>query len=90
MDKRFKLTIPTRLHHAQACTSSPAPVVDLTSDSGESQPELGYLLEASDDELGLPPSGNSLGYSHHHKHDDEIENPIEDSAKTPRKAIPKK
>ncbi|XP_059454238.1 uncharacterized protein LOC132184573 [Corylus avellana] len=45
---------------AQACTSSPVPVVDLTLDSGESQPELGYLLEASDDELGLPPSGNSL------------------------------
>lgn len=34
-------------------------VVDLTSDSGESQPELGYLLEASDDELGLPPSSTS-------------------------------
>ncbi|KAL2509653.1 hypothetical protein Fot_33300 [Forsythia ovata] len=34
-------------------------VVDLTSDSGESQPELGYLLEASDDELGLPPSSGS-------------------------------
>ncbi|XVF86012.1 hypothetical protein PTKIN_Ptkin17bG0166700 [Pterospermum kingtungense] len=31
------------------------PLVDLTSDSGESQPDLGYLLEASDDELGLPP-----------------------------------
>jgi len=31
-------------------------VVDLTSDSGQSQPDLGYLLEASDDELGLPPS----------------------------------
>lgn len=27
--------------------------------SGESQPELGFLLEASDDELGLPPSINS-------------------------------
>ncbi|KAG2664111.1 hypothetical protein I3760_16G064100 [Carya illinoinensis] len=40
---------------------STAPVVDLTSDSGESQPELGYLLEASDDELGLPPSGSSSG-----------------------------
>lgn len=37
-------------------SSSPAPVVDLTADPGESQPELGYLLEASDDELGLPPS----------------------------------
>ncbi|KAL8035196.1 hypothetical protein ABFS82_12G078600 [Erythranthe guttata] len=30
-------------------------VVDLTSDSGESRPDLGYLLEASDDELGIPP-----------------------------------
>ncbi|TXG74517.1 hypothetical protein ES288_1Z037800v1 [Gossypium darwinii] len=25
-------------------------------DSGESRPELGFLFEASDDELGLPPS----------------------------------
>lgn len=31
-------------------------VLDLPSDSGESQPELGYLLGASDDELGLPPT----------------------------------
>jgi len=39
---------------------SPALVVqDLTSDSGESQPELGYLLGASDDELGLPPTISS-------------------------------
>nr|GMD16785.1 Carbohydrate-responsive element-binding protein [Ipomoea batatas] len=42
-------------------TASPPPasaaaVVDLTSESGESQPDLGYLLEASDDELGLPPA----------------------------------
>ncbi|KAM7487621.1 hypothetical protein LguiB_025105 [Lonicera macranthoides] len=34
----------------------PVPVVDLTSESDESRPDLGYLLEASDDELGLPPS----------------------------------
>ncbi|KAA8541213.1 hypothetical protein F0562_025180 [Nyssa sinensis] len=32
------------------------PVLYQSSDSGESQPELGYLLEASDDELGLPPT----------------------------------
>lgn len=39
------------------CSSPPVEVVDLTSsDSGESKPDLGYLLEASDDELGLPPS----------------------------------
>ena len=37
----------------------PVPVVDLTSESGESRPELGYLLEASDDELGLPPSATT-------------------------------
>ncbi|KAI3453020.1 hypothetical protein Pfo_009683, partial [Paulownia fortunei] len=36
-------------------------VVDLTSDSGESRPDLGYLLEASDDELGLPPTASSPG-----------------------------
>lgn len=28
-------------------------------DSGEMQSDLGYLLEASDDELGLPPTGSS-------------------------------
>ncbi|MCD7456217.1 hypothetical protein HAX54_030930 [Datura stramonium] len=37
-------------------TASPQPAsAGVSSDSGESQPELGYLLEASDDELGLPP-----------------------------------
>ncbi|KAH7549321.1 hypothetical protein JRO89_XS13G0014200 [Xanthoceras sorbifolium] len=35
------------------------PVV--SSDAGESRAELGYLLEASDDELGLPPSFSSGG-----------------------------
>ncbi|KAI5660184.1 hypothetical protein M9H77_28977 [Catharanthus roseus] len=45
----------------QASPSAAQPVVvELTSDSGESQPDLGYLLEASDDELGLPPTVNSL------------------------------
>ncbi|KAK3222562.1 hypothetical protein Dsin_009587 [Dipteronia sinensis] len=48
--KSFQQEISTR-------SSSPVEVVDLTSsDSGESQPDLGYLLEASDDELGLPPT----------------------------------
>ncbi|XP_011000537.1 PREDICTED: uncharacterized protein LOC105108082 [Populus euphratica] len=32
------------------------PVLDMSSDSGGSQTDLGYLLEASDDELGLPPT----------------------------------
>ncbi|KAH6802110.1 hypothetical protein C2S51_033556 [Perilla frutescens var. frutescens] len=36
-------------------------LVDLTSDSGDSRPDLGYLLEASDDELGLPPAESSSG-----------------------------
>ncbi|OIT02839.1 hypothetical protein A4A49_01887 [Nicotiana attenuata] len=36
---------------------------DLTSsDSGESQSDLGYLLEASDDELGLPPAVSPDNY----------------------------
>lgn len=34
-------------------------VADLASDSGDSRPDLGYLLEASDDELGLPPTASS-------------------------------
>ncbi|XP_073147476.1 uncharacterized protein [Henckelia pumila] len=38
--------------------SSPA-AVDVVSDSGQKQPVLGYLLEASDDELGLPPTTSS-------------------------------
>lgn len=32
------------------------PAGELNSDSGDSRPDLGYLLEASDDELGLPPT----------------------------------
>ncbi|KAL2234985.1 uncharacterized protein LOC105161068 [Sesamum indicum] len=35
--------------------------VDVGADRGESRPELGYLLEASDDELGLPPPTSSPG-----------------------------
>ncbi|KAI3811919.1 hypothetical protein L1987_16615 [Smallanthus sonchifolius] len=35
---------------------SPPDTLDLTSDSGESRPDLEFLLEASDDELGLPPT----------------------------------
>ncbi|XP_075522268.1 uncharacterized protein LOC142555331 [Primulina tabacum] len=34
-------------------------VVDLVSGSDESRPEFGYLWEASDDDLGLPPTTNS-------------------------------
>ncbi|XP_019069696.1 uncharacterized protein [Solanum lycopersicum] len=55
---------------------SPQTFIDLTfSDSGRTQSDLGYLLEASDDELGLPPSfspernvdsesrlGNTIGF----------------------------
>lgn len=43
------------LHHSPNNNSQT--VLDLTpSESGDSQPDLGYLLEASDDELGLPPT----------------------------------
>ncbi|KAM0058551.1 hypothetical protein Hdeb2414_s0005g00171431 [Helianthus debilis subsp. tardiflorus] len=39
---------------------SPQPeTLDRTSDSGESRPDLEFLLEASDDELGLPPPTES-------------------------------
>ncbi|KAL2489215.1 Uncharacterized protein Fot_42507 [Forsythia ovata] len=42
---------------------SPSPTVDVvdlkSASEEESQPDLGYLLEASDDELGLPPSASS-------------------------------
>ncbi|CAI9096224.1 OLC1v1032312C1 [Oldenlandia corymbosa var. corymbosa] len=43
---------------APAPATNPAPVVvDLTSESDDSQPDnLGFLLGASDDELGIPPS----------------------------------
>ncbi|PON41995.1 hypothetical protein PanWU01x14_285270 [Parasponia andersonii] len=50
-------SLPTPLQAELA--PAPVMVVDLTSDSGESQPDLDYLLEASDDELGLPPSNSS-------------------------------
>ncbi|KAI3467103.1 hypothetical protein Pfo_023766 [Paulownia fortunei] len=36
-------------------------VVDVASDSGDSRLDLGYLLEASDDELGIPPPTSSPG-----------------------------
>ncbi len=39
----------------------PPAVQGLASVSGESQPGLGYLLEASDDELGLPPADGPSG-----------------------------
>ncbi|KAF8407822.1 hypothetical protein HHK36_006958 [Tetracentron sinense] len=41
--------------------AAPLPEVNLTSDSDESQPDIVYLLEASDDELGLPPTFSSSG-----------------------------
>ncbi|KAJ1436230.1 hypothetical protein SESBI_04259 [Sesbania bispinosa] len=41
-----------------SASSSPSSL-RVTSDSGESQAQIGYLLEASDDELGLPPAGKS-------------------------------
>lgn len=40
---------------------NPAPSAMMTSLTGDSRPDLGYLLEASDDELGLPPTFSSVG-----------------------------
>jgi hypothetical protein len=40
-----------------SASSSSTTSLRVTSDSGESQAQIGYLLEASDDELGLPPPG---------------------------------
>jgi hypothetical protein len=40
-----------------SASSSYTTSLRVTSDSGESQAQIGYLLEASDDELGLPPPG---------------------------------
>lgn len=48
------------LAEESAAAKASAAVVDLTSESGDSQPELGYLLEASDDELGIPPSTSDV------------------------------
>lgn len=35
-------------------------IIDLATHPGDSQQDLGYLLEASDDELGIPPPVNEL------------------------------
>lgn len=43
------------LYSPNSVNSLPPPMV---SNSGESQPDLGFLLEASDDELGLPPTSS--------------------------------
>lgn len=40
---------------------APAPDPNTAPESNEIQPNLGYLLEASDDELGLPPTVKSGG-----------------------------
>ncbi|XP_077221066.1 uncharacterized protein LOC143854841 [Tasmannia lanceolata] len=42
----------------------------ISSDSGESLPDLGYLLEASDDELGLPPTFSVAGENDKENEDD--------------------
>ncbi|KAF8390138.1 hypothetical protein HHK36_024660 [Tetracentron sinense] len=45
----------------EICSSNiPAlPAVDMPSDPGEYQPDIEFLLEASDDDLGLPPTFSS-------------------------------
>lgn len=58
-EKEISSSGSTLAEESAAATASAA-VVDLTSESGDSQPELGYLLEASDDELGIPPSTSDV------------------------------
>nr|XP_011464116.1 PREDICTED: uncharacterized protein LOC105351473 [Fragaria vesca subsp. vesca] len=66
----FMKSFEEEISATNSCSTSPRPapessaapvVVDLTSDSGESNPDLTHLLEASDDELGLPPSEGFSG-----------------------------
>ncbi|PIN00075.1 hypothetical protein CDL12_27424 [Handroanthus impetiginosus] len=59
--KSFEEEITASPSAAAGEAAQAADLVDLTSDSGESRPDLGYLLEASDDELGLPPTASSSG-----------------------------
>ncbi|KAL3343600.1 hypothetical protein AABB24_027233 [Solanum stoloniferum] len=55
LDSVMKSFEEEMLHHSPL--NDTQTVLDLTpSESGDSQPDLGYLLEASDDELGLPPT----------------------------------
>lgn len=51
-------SIMKSLQEEISASSSPAPL-HVTANSGDTQPQIGYLLEASDDDLGLPPPGNS-------------------------------
>ncbi|KAL2233418.1 uncharacterized protein LOC105156392 [Sesamum indicum] len=46
---------------SSAADGNAAQAVETVLVSGESRPDLGYLLEASDDELGLPPTASSPG-----------------------------
>ncbi|KAG6396642.1 hypothetical protein SASPL_142797 [Salvia splendens] len=57
--KSFEEEIIASPSTAAAGDGEAVELVDLTSDSGDSRPDLGYLLEASDDELGLPPTASS-------------------------------
>lgn len=58
--KSFEEELSSAGSTVQEESAAAAAVVDLTYESGESRPELGYLLEASDDELGIPPSTSDV------------------------------
>ncbi|KAI5677665.1 hypothetical protein M9H77_08615 [Catharanthus roseus] len=55
----FMKSFEEEIASVRSTEAEPASVVDLTSVSDDSQPELGYLLGASDDDLGIPPSGTN-------------------------------
>lgn len=57
----FMKSFEEEITASPSARGSAVQLVDLTSDSGDSRPDLGYLLEASDDELGLPPTASSSG-----------------------------
>ncbi|XP_050374454.1 uncharacterized protein LOC126791987 [Argentina anserina] len=63
----FMKSFEEEISASNSCSTSPHPAPDASaapvpvSDSSESNPDLTHLLEASDDELGLPPSSGFYG-----------------------------
>ncbi|KAL1531814.1 hypothetical protein AAHA92_31908 [Salvia divinorum] len=53
--KSFEEEIAASPASARGSGAAEEGIAESASDSGESRPDLGYLLEASDDELGIPP-----------------------------------
>lgn len=56
--KSFEEEITASPYAGAGCGEEAVQLADLRSDSGDSRSDLGYLFEASDDELGLPPTAS--------------------------------